>query len=147
MIVLQQQSCVWRRSEILIWWVCREVAFITLQNYIKIHFIIIMQTYCIEFWYYINRLISFLVVNVTLTDLDPLVVILHFLNQHWIAARLVCSVCEAVARTAVMSAKVAVVYSRYNNGPRALPWGALALTEESSVYSVSAFTRKCVLCR
>jgi hypothetical protein len=36
------------------------------------------------------------------------------------------------------------VYSRYNNGPRALPWGVTALTEESSVYSVSAFRRKCV---
>jgi hypothetical protein len=26
------------------------------------------------------------------------------------------------------------VYSRYNNGPRTLPWGTPALTEESSVY-------------
>jgi hypothetical protein len=27
------------------------------------------------------------------------------------------------------------VYSRYNNGPRALLWGVPALTGESSVYS------------
>jgi hypothetical protein len=60
-----------------------------------------------------------------------------FLNQFWIASRLVCSLCEAMAgslsmaTTAVSSAKVAVVdygevgrsavYSRYNNGPRTLP--------------------------
>jgi hypothetical protein len=51
-----------------------------------------------------------------------------------------------VASTPVLSAKVAVVYSgevgrsavcsRYNNGLRALPWGAPALNGESSVYSV-----------
>jgi hypothetical protein len=51
----------------------------------------------------------------------------------------------------VSSAKVALVdsgevdrsavYSRYNNGPRTLPWVTLALTEDSSVYSVSTFTR------
>jgi hypothetical protein len=45
--------------------------------------------------------------------------------------------------TAVSSAKVAVVdpgevsrsalYSRYNNGPRTLPWGTPALTDDSSV--------------
>jgi hypothetical protein len=55
------------------------------------------------------------------------------------------------------SAKVAVadsgvvgrsaVYSRYNNGPRTLPWGTPAVTDDSSVYSVSAFTRKCLLCK
>jgi hypothetical protein len=28
------------------------------------------------------------------------------------------------------------VCSRYNNGPRTLPWGKPTLTEESSVYSV-----------
>jgi hypothetical protein len=47
-----------------------------------------------------------------------------------------------MASTTVLSAKVAVVYSgevgrsavysRYNNGPRALPLGAPALTGESS---------------
>jgi hypothetical protein len=57
--------------------------------------------------------------------------------------------------TAVSSAKVAVVdpgevgrsaeYSRYNNSPRTLPWGTPALTDDSSVYSVSTFTRKCLL--
>jgi hypothetical protein len=75
------------------------------------------------------------------------------LNQFWIASRLICSLCEAmagslsVATTAVSSANVAVVdpgeigrstmYSRYNNGPRTLPWGTPALTDDSSVYSVS----------
>jgi hypothetical protein len=49
----------------------------------------------------------------------------------------------SVASPAVSSAYVAVVdsvvvgrsavYSRYNNGPRTLPWGTPALTEESSV--------------
>jgi hypothetical protein len=63
----------------------------------------------------------------------------------------------SVATTAVSLAKVAVVdsgkvgksavYSRYNNGPRTLPWGTLALTDDSSVYSVSTFTRKCLLCK
>jgi hypothetical protein len=62
-----------------------------------------------------------------------------------------------VASTAVSSAKVAVVdsgkdgmsavYSKYNNVPRTLPWGKPALTGESSAYSVSAFTRKCLLCK
>jgi hypothetical protein len=63
----------------------------------------------------------------------------------------------SVASTAVLSAKVVVVYSgkvgrfavysRYNNIPRALPWGESALTEENSAYRVSAFTRKCLLCK
>jgi hypothetical protein len=82
-----------------------------------------------------------------------------FLNQFWIASRSVCSFCEAMAgsssmvTTAVSSAKVAVVdsgevvrsavYSRYNNNPSTLP----ALTEDSSVCSVSTFMRKCLLCR
>jgi hypothetical protein len=39
-----------------------------------------------------------------------------------------------------------VVYNRYNNGPRTLPWGTPALTDYSSVHSVSTFTRKCLLC-
>jgi hypothetical protein len=63
----------------------------------------------------------------------------------------------SVVSTAVSSAKVAVVdsdeasmsavYSRYNNGPRTLPSGTPALTVDSSVYSVSTFTRKCLLCK
>jgi hypothetical protein len=63
----------------------------------------------------------------------------------------------SMASTALLLAKVAVVYSgqvgrsavysRYNNGPRILPWGASALTGESSVYSVSGLTRKCLLCK
>jgi hypothetical protein len=68
-----------------------------------------------------------LMVNVTLTVLDPLAFILHFLNQVWIASRLVCSLYEAmagslpVASTAVSSAKVAVADSG-EVGPRTLPW-------------------------
>jgi hypothetical protein len=58
-----------------------------------------------------------------------------FLNQYWIAARLICSFCEAMAGSlsVVFSAWVPVVdsgevarsaaYCRYNNGPRTLPWG------------------------
>jgi hypothetical protein len=38
-------------------------------------------------------------------------------------------------------------FSRYNNGPRTLPWGTPALTDVSSMYSVSTFTRKCLLCK
>jgi hypothetical protein len=76
-------------------------------------------------------------VNVTWIDLHSLAFILHFLNQFWIASRLVCSFCEAkvgslsVATTAVSSSKVAVVDSgevgrsavcnKYHNGPRTLP--------------------------
>jgi hypothetical protein len=105
--------------------------------------------------------VSFRVVNVTWIDLHPLAFILHFLNHFWIASRLVCSLCEvmtrslSVATTALSSTNVAVVdsgevgrsavYSRYNNGPRTLPWGTPALTEDSSVYSFSTFTRKCLL--
>jgi hypothetical protein len=40
---------------------------------------------------------SLRVMNVTWIDLDPLSFILHFLNQFWIAARLVCSFREAMA--------------------------------------------------
>jgi hypothetical protein len=64
---------------------------------------------------------------------------------------------EIFTTAAVLSVKVAVVdsgevgrsavYSRYNNCPRILPWGMPTLTEESSMYSVSAFTRKCLLCK
>jgi hypothetical protein len=63
----------------------------------------------------------------------------------------------SMVTTAVLSAKVAMVdsgkvgrstlYSRCNNGPRTLPWGSPALTDDSSVYSVSTFTRKCLLCK
>jgi hypothetical protein len=64
---------------------------------------------------------------------------------------------QSMVTTAVSSAKVAVVdpvevgrsavYSRYNNGPRTLSWGTPALTDDSSVYSVSTFMRKCLLCK
>jgi hypothetical protein len=63
----------------------------------------------------------------------------------------------SVATTAVSSAKVAVLdsgevgrsagYSRYNSDPRTLHWGTPALTGEGSVYSVSIFMRKCLLCK
>jgi hypothetical protein len=82
-------------------------------------------------------------VNVTWTDLDLLAFILSFLIQFWIIAMFVCSFCEAMAgslfvpNTAVSSGKVSVlnsgevgriaVYSRYNNGPRTLPWGTPSL--------------------
>jgi hypothetical protein len=101
-------------------------------------------------------LVSLHVVNVTWTDLDSLGFILRLFNHFCIAPRLVCSFYEAmpgsltVANTTVLSANVAVVdsfevgksavYSRYNSGPRTLPWGTPALTEESSVYSDSNFT-------
>jgi hypothetical protein len=62
-----------------------------------------------------------------------------------------------VSTTAVLSAKVAMVdsgdvgrsavYSKYNIGPSTLPWGRPILTMESSVFTVSTFTRKCLLCR
>jgi hypothetical protein len=51
-------------------------------------------------------------VNVTWMDLDSLAFILHFSNQFWIASRLVCCLCEAmagslsVASTAVSSARL-----------------------------------------
>jgi hypothetical protein len=63
----------------------------------------------------------------------------------------------SMVTTAVLSTKVAVVdpgevdrsavYSRYNSGPKTLPWSTPALTDDSSEYSVSTFTRKCLLCR
>jgi hypothetical protein len=62
-----------------------------------------------------------------------------------------------IVTSEVSSAKFAVVesgkvgrsavYSRYNNGPRTLPWGTPALTDDSSVNSVSTFTRKCLPCK
>jgi hypothetical protein len=61
--------------------------------------------------------VSLRVVNVTWTEFDPLAFILYSFNQFWIAARLVCSVCIATARslsvlsTAVSSTKFAVVGS------------------------------------
>jgi hypothetical protein len=79
----------------------------------------------------------FRVGNVSWFDVHQLTFIHHFLNQFWIASRLVCSFCEAiagslsVASTAVSSAKFALVdsgevdrsevYSKYNSGPRTLP--------------------------
>jgi hypothetical protein len=62
--------------------------------------------------------VSVCVVNVTWINLDPLPLILNFLNQFCIASRLVCSLCEAmagsltVATTAVSLAKVAVIDSQ-----------------------------------
>jgi hypothetical protein len=99
--------------------------------------------------------VSLHVVKVMWFNLDPLAFILHSLNQFWIASRLVCSFCEAMAGSmsvvtiAVLSAKVALVdsseigrsavYSRYNNGPRALSLGMPALTVDSFVYSVCLY--------
>jgi hypothetical protein len=83
-------------------------------------------------------------VNVMWTDLDPWAFILLFSNQFWIAASLVCSLCEAmagslyVAATAILLANVTLVdcgevgrsevYSRYNRGPRTLPCDMPTLT-------------------
>jgi hypothetical protein len=83
-------------------------------------------------------------------------------NQFWIAGRLACSYCEAMAgslsvtSTAVSSAKFAVVesgevgrsavYSRYNDTMTLLR-GTPTLTEDSFVYSVSTYKRKCLLCK
>jgi hypothetical protein len=60
-----------------------------------------------------------------------------------------------MAVRAVSSAKVAVVdsgevdrsavYSKYNNCPRTLLWSTPALTDDSSVCSVSLFTKKYLL--
>jgi hypothetical protein len=60
----------------------------------------------------------------------------------------------SLVTTAVSSAKAAMVdsgevsrsavYSRYNNSPRTLPWGT---PDNSSVYSVSTFTRKEIILR
>jgi hypothetical protein len=88
--------------------------------------------------------VSLHVVNVTWIELDSLAFIRLFLNQFWITSRSVYSFCDAMAgslsmaTTAVSLAKVAVVESgeRYNKGPRTLPWGTPALTEDSSVYLV-----------
>jgi hypothetical protein len=111
---------------------------------------------------YVDRVggVFFVVVVVV----KPLAFVLHFLNLFWNASRLVCSLCDAMAgslpmtSTAVSSAKIAVIdsgevdrsavyYIRHNNGPRTLAWGTPALTRESSVHSISAFTRKCLLCK
>jgi hypothetical protein len=102
--------------------------------------------------------VSLCVVNVTWNNLDSLDFIFHLFNHFCIVSRLVYSFCEAmpgslsVANTAVSSANVVIVnfgevgrsavYSRYNSGPRTLPSGTQALTEESSVYSVSKFHGK-----
>jgi hypothetical protein len=102
-------------------------------------------------------------VHVKWADLDSLAFILHFFNHISIASRLFCSYCEAmsgslsVANTAVSSANVAVVdsvevgrsavYSRYNSGPRTLTWSTPAMTGESSVYSDSTLTSKCLPCK
>jgi hypothetical protein len=59
--------------------------------------------------------VSFRVVTVIWIDLDLLAFLLRFINQFWIASRLVCSFCEAMAgplsmaSTAVSLAKVAVM--------------------------------------
>jgi hypothetical protein len=63
---------------------------------------------------------------------------------------------ESVAKTAVSSAKVAVVvsgeagsstvYRRYRSGPRTLPWSTPAFTEKSSVYYCATLTWKCLSC-
>jgi hypothetical protein len=60
----------------------------------------------------------------------------------------------SVDNTVVSWANVAVIdsgdvgrYAVYHNGTRTLPWGTAALTEQTSVYSVSGTERKCLLCK
>jgi hypothetical protein len=60
---------------------------------------------------------------------------------------------ESVAKTAVSSAKVAVVVSGevgrsavYRRGPRTLPWGTPAFLGNSSV-CCATLTCKCLVCR
>jgi hypothetical protein len=85
------------------------------------------------------------VVSVIWTDLDSSAFILHLFSNIFIAPKLVYSSCEAmsgslsVANTTVSSENVAVVdsvevgrsavYSRYNSGPRTLPWGTSTLID------------------
>jgi hypothetical protein len=94
--------------------------------------------------------VSLRVVNVTWIDLDSSAFILHSLNQSWIANRSVCSFCEAMAgslsmaTTAVSSAKIVVIHS--GEVGRSAVYTP-ALTDNSSVYSVSTFTRKCLQCK
>jgi hypothetical protein len=64
---------------------------------------------------------------------------------------------ESVAKTALSSAKVAVVvsgevrrsavYRRYGKGPRTLPWGSPAFAGNRSVYCCTSLTWKCLTCR
>jgi uncharacterized membrane protein YhhN len=87
---------------------------------------------------YMGRTASFLrVLDAMWTELDPVTLLLHFLNQFLIAATLLCSFWETmagslfVASTALSSIIVSVVdsdvvgrsavYSKYNNDPLALP--------------------------
>jgi hypothetical protein len=81
--------------------------------------------------------VSVHMVNVTWTILDSLPFILHFFN-HFLAFVAVVDSVE-VGRSAV--------YGRYNRGPRSLAWGTATLTGERFVYSVSSFSRRCLLCR
>jgi hypothetical protein len=83
--------------------------------------------------------VSLRVVQVMWVNLEPLAFTNHILSHFWIARSPVCSLWEAmagsqsVAKTAVSSAKVAVVvsgevarsavYRRYRRRPRTLPWG------------------------
>jgi hypothetical protein len=75
--------------------------------------------------------VSLLVVNVTWADFKPLAFILHFFNHFSIVLRLVCSFCEAMARSlSVSSPNVAAadfsdvgrsaVYSSYSNDPQTM---------------------------
>jgi hypothetical protein len=86
------------------------------------------------------------VVNVICEDFVWFVLIFHLLNHSCRRSRCCWSLCDAnagslsIARRAVSSANAVVncgvfcrctVYSKYNNGPNALPWGTPKLTVES----------------
>jgi hypothetical protein len=80
--------------------------------------------------------------NVTWINLDSLAFILHFLNQFELKAGW-----SMVAVVDHGEVDRPAVYGRYNNDPGTLPWGTPALTDDSSVSSVSTFLRKCLLCK
>jgi hypothetical protein len=100
--------------------------------------------------------------NVTWTNLDPLASILHFfmhfglqLGGFAVSVKQWLDHCEWLVlqyrqQTLLWySGEVgrSTFNSRYNNDPRTLPWSRLAFGGESSVYSVSVFTRNSLLCK
>jgi hypothetical protein len=94
---------------------------------------------------YMDRVASFSSCSECYVDrLGSVSFVSPFLIHIWIASRLVCSLCEAmagslsVAATAIASEMVdsgevgrSALYSRYNNSPRTLPWTTPALTGET----------------
>jgi hypothetical protein len=83
-----------------------------------------------------------------------LLTFLHLLPLCLCYVRIIHGILKQFLNSLSFVAKVAVVdsgevgssavYSRYNNGPRTLPWVTPVLSKDSSVYSVSTFARKCL---